>query len=428
MGSIDDHAFLAEDAEIEVLFVHPKSRNGHRGRRAGGLHPARDQFGPSEAGPDLLDLCEKAGASRLQVASVDEEDVAWLQYTGGTTGRPEVMLSHRAMAQEVQTVTASWDCPNARSTCVLPDHARRVAAGGPRVGARRDRRPPAGFPARGLAIGDRDREGQLRLRRTDHALHPPRQGRSCSRDTSSLETICYGAAPISPPRLVEAQEAFGPVLHQIYGQTECVGMTTSLRKDEHDPAGRPELLTSCGRPAAGVRVEILDDQGNAVTDGEVGEIAVRSRVVMNGYWKREEETAEVLRDGWLRTGDMGSVIPKASSTSWTEEGHDRHRWIQRTRRRSRTSWSVTTRCGRRPSSASPTRSGARPSRRSWLRVRARDAVDTAALQALVRERKGGHQVPKRVEIVPELPTTSVGKIDKKALRAAYWSGEDRGIH
>lgn len=65
-------------------------------------------------------------------------------------------------------------------------------------------------------------------------------------DLSSLETVVYGSAPTSAPRLVEAIDALGPVLLQAYGQTESLGMATTLRKEEHDPSRRPQLLGSCG--------------------------------------------------------------------------------------------------------------------------------------------------------------------------------------
>jgi fatty-acyl-CoA synthase len=109
---------------------------------------------------------------------------------------------------------------------------------------------------------------------------------------------------MTPVRIAEALEAFGAVLMQGYGQTECLGMCTSLRKDEHDPARRPGLLASCGRAVAGVRAEILSDEGTPVPHGEVGEVCLRSRVVMTGYRNQPEHTAAALEGGWLYTADL----------------------------------------------------------------------------------------------------------------------------
>jgi fatty-acyl-CoA synthase len=205
-------------------------------------------------------------------------------------------------------------------------------------------------------------------------------------------------------------------------------MSTSLRKDEHDPVARPDLLTSCGRAAAGIRIELLDDDGAPVPDGAVGEISVRSRVIMNGYWKRARETADALRDGWLRTGDMGvrddggflhivdrkkdmivtggfNVYPKEIEDVLT--GHESV-WEAAVIGLPDEKWgeSVT----------------------AFVVPRPGMEIDTAALTALVKRRKGTHQAPKRVEVVSELPTTGVGKIDKKALRAIHWVGQNRHVH
>jgi fatty-acyl-CoA synthase len=431
MGSVDDHVFLCDDAEIEVLVVHPSyaATAAAVAQRSASVRHVLG-LGPTDAGPDLLELCARSAPHRLRAPDLGEDTTAWLQYTGGTTGRPKgAMLSHRALVQEVQTLTASWG---------LPEQPVYLAASPITHAAMR---PVAPVLARGGTVVlqqsfDPDRWlDAIAAERVNYAFVVPTmlyamldRADPAARDTSAIETLCYGAAPISPPRLLEAQEAFGPVLMQVYGQTENVGMTTSLRKDEHDPIGRPELLSSCGRPAAGVRVELLDDDGEPVPDGEVGEVSVRSRVVMDGYWKRAEETAEALRGGWLRTGDLGvrddegflhlvdrkkdmivtggfNVYPKEIEDVLT--GHDSvraaaviglpdDRWGE----------SVT----------------------AFVVPRPGAAVDVAALTALVKERKGAHQAPKRVEVVPELPTTGVGKIDKKALRAAHWAGEDRRVH
>lgn len=431
LGSVEDHVVLCEDAEIEVLVVHPAFAGtaAEIADRAGSVKHVLS-IGPSDAGPDLLALCAAAGPRRLAAPVVDEDTTAWLQYTGGTTGRPKgAMLSHRALVQEVQTLTASWGLPERpvylasspiTHAAVLPV-VPVLARGGTVV------LQQAFDPDAWLTLVERER--------VNYAFVVPTmlytmldKADPASRDTSSLETLCYGAAPMTPSRLLEAHEAFGQVMMQVYGQTECIGMTTSLRKDEHDPVGRPDLLTSCGRAALGVRVEILDEDGAAVADGEVGEIGVRSRAVMNGYWKREEETAEALRGGWLRTGDMGvrddggflhivdrtkdmivtggfNVFPREVEDVLTGHPDVRQaaviglpddRWGE----------SVT----------------------AFVVARPGAGVDAGELPALVRSRKGAHQVPKRVEFVPELPTTVVGKIDKKALRAAHWTGQGRNVH
>ena len=104
-------------------------------------------------------------------------------------------------------------------------------------------------------------------------------------DLSSLDMIIYGAAPMSPDRLLEGMRIFGNVFVQFYGQTEAPQCITTLRKVDHDP-GHPRRLGSCGRPNPLVEVKLFDLEMNEVKRGEAGEICVRGALVMNGYWKR----------------------------------------------------------------------------------------------------------------------------------------------
>src|SRR6185436_9867914 len=122
-------------------------------------------------------------------------------------------------------------------------------------------------------------------------------------DLTSLETIMYGASPISPARLAEGIERIGPVFAQLYGQTECGGIATSLWRAHHDPKNL-ERLASCGVPMPNVRVAILGENGERVPAGSPGEICIQGPSVMKGYFRQPELSAETLAGGWLHTGDM----------------------------------------------------------------------------------------------------------------------------
>jgi fatty-acyl-CoA synthase len=431
MGSVADHTFLCDDAGIDVLLVHPDflEVGTEVARRARTVRHLLT-LGPADAGTDLLAACASLPPSRLRVAELDEEHPGWVQYTGGTTGRSKgVLLPHRALVQSVQTCLLALG---------LPECPRYLAAS------------PITHAAVLPVLPTLSRGGTVVLHRgfdPDHWLRTVRDERinyafmvptmvyalldradPGAADTSSLQTLMYGAAPMTPTRIAEAQAALGPVLMQLYGQTESGGIATVLRKDEHDPVGRAGLLTSCGRPVPGVRVEMLDDDGAPVPDGGVGELSIRSRSVMSGYRNLPEETAAALRGGWLRTGDMAmrddegflhivdrkkDMIISGGFNVYPREVEDviaadpgvaavavigvpDDRWGE----------AVTAFVVARP--------GAEP--------------DVDALIAAVRSQKGAHQAPKRVELVAELPTTAVGKIDKKVLRSRYWTGRDRLVH
>jgi fatty-acyl-CoA synthase len=129
-----------------------------------------------------------------------------------------------------------------------------------------------------------------------------------STDLSSLQCFWYGAAPMSPTRLAEALDAIGPVMAQLFGQSEAPMMISTLSPAEHfrpDGTIAHERLASAGRPAPLVTVAIMDDRGELLPAGERGEIVVRSSLVMRGYYRNPEATAEASRFGWHHTGDIG---------------------------------------------------------------------------------------------------------------------------
>jgi acyl-CoA synthetase (AMP-forming)/AMP-acid ligase II len=240
----------------------------------------------------------------------DPEHLYCLFYTSGTTGRPKgVMLSHRAIVQvscNLAMETGPWltgekillmqPMSHGAGFFVLP----YVFKGGACVIMKHF------DPAEVLRLAAEHRVETIKLIPTmlQRILRVP--GVEKIR-LPALRAMIYGASPMPNEPLRQAIEVFGPgKLVQIYGQSECPVTLTILPADEHrldNP--HPERLTSAGRPWTTVEVRIEDDAGNALPDGQVGEVVLRGPHMMSGYWKRPELTAETLRDGWLRTRDMG---------------------------------------------------------------------------------------------------------------------------
>jgi len=128
-----------------------------------------------------------------------------------------------------------------------------------------------------------------------------------STDFSFLRYIYYGGAPLPAALLAECIEVFRCGFVQMYGMTETSGTITALAPEDHDPA-KGARMRSVGQPLAGVEINIIDAGGRTVGVGETGEIATRSAANMAGYFENPAATAEAVdAEGWLRTGDAGSV-------------------------------------------------------------------------------------------------------------------------
>jgi acyl-CoA synthetase (AMP-forming)/AMP-acid ligase II len=255
------------------------------------------------------------GADSDPAADVAGDELAWLFYTSGTTGRPKgAMLTHANLG----FVVASWLAdltPMDEHDVVL--HAAPLSHG-------------AGFhalaaTARGahqvmLPAGSFDPAGVLdviRSRAVTNTWMVPTQivmltdavaNGAARADLPSLRRVVYGGAPFPPAELRRALETFGPVFVQLFGQGETPMTATVLTPADHAAAlagHHPERLASAGWARPGMDVRVLGPDDREVPAGEVGEVCVRGPAVMAGYWERPAETAETLRNGWLHTGDMG---------------------------------------------------------------------------------------------------------------------------
>jgi fatty-acyl-CoA synthase len=218
--------------------------------------------------------------------AADGRHLAMLLYTGATTGVPKLVTHRNSYYDSVLNSSESFVDETSQDPktliCTLLTHTSGhvgfligILSGHTVVLLRK-------FSAR-AALSAMESEGITQVILVPPMLyelldHPD----YLTHSFPEVRTIFYTGAPAAPARIRQAIERFGPVLHQIYGASED-GLVSALAPEEHDLT-HPETLTSCGRPVPGVEVELRDGEGNAVPTGEAGELYVRSRTVMEGYW------------------------------------------------------------------------------------------------------------------------------------------------
>ncbi|MEV5650236.1 long-chain fatty acid--CoA ligase [Nocardia sp. NPDC052254] len=249
------------------------------------------------------------------------------------------------------------------------------------------------------------------------------------RDLSSLRCLWYGAAPMSPSRLEQALQRIGPVLGQLFGQTEAPNMIATLAPADHfrpDGSVATELLTSAGRPTPLTTVAIMGAKGALLPAGQRGEIVVRGPLVMDGYHDNPEATAEVSAFGWHHTGDIGYldhdgylfVVDRAKDMIITggfnvysaevEQALLAHPAVKD----SAVVGLPDPKWGERVAAAIEMRPG-------------HDAPEFEII-AFVKQRIGSVKAPKEIEVWGELPRSKVGKILKNEVRAGMRNTREGG--
>lgn len=365
-----------------------------------------------------------------------EDDLAGLFYTSGTTGTPKgVMLSHRNLwMNAMHTLAARAPEPKAVflhaapmfHLATFPAVINNTLNGGAHAILPK-------FDLKVLMeIIERDRVTSTVLVPTmiNFLINHPDIGKH---DLSSLRLITYGASPMPVELLKQAMKAFPSVeFFQGYGQSESSPLLTVLKPEDHITEG-PERITrrlaSCGRAVIGVEVEVVDENGAPVSQGEVGEVAARGPNVMLGYWKRPEETATTLRRGWLHTGDMATV---------DEDGYiylvDRKKDMIISGGENVYSTEVENVVYQHPAIREAAVIGV-PDEKWGETVKAIVTLKDGAslneneLIEFCASRLADYKVPKSVEIrADELPKSGTGKILKKELRETYWHGHTRRIN
>jgi long-chain acyl-CoA synthetase len=241
-----------------------------------------------------------------------DDDLAWLFYTSGTTGRPKgAMLTHRVLGVMSHAYAAEVDAV-APGDAIL--HAAPMSHGsGLYIMAHVARLGVQVVPESGAFEAEEIFRLFAAWPKSSMFAAPTMIKRltACAADcrAENIRTIIWGGGPMYVEDAVAAIERFGPRFAQIYGQGESPMTITTLSRediaDRRHPAWR-ERLASAGRPFACCEVGVVDALDRSLAAGEAGEIVCRGATVMPGYWRDAQASAETLRAGWLHTGDIGT--------------------------------------------------------------------------------------------------------------------------
>ena len=367
---------------------------------------------------------------------VSPEDVCLVMYSSGTTGRPKgVMLTHTNMVSHTVNSHDGWEFdPGDKNMVAMP--LFHVGGSSYVLFGIHDgipsymTRDPDGASLAGAILN-----GANRTFLVPAVLAQVLQaGPDAVKLFGALKTYTYGAAPMPPPLLRAAMEAWPDTdFMQVYGLTEVSGVATHLMPDEHRDAvtgGHPERLVSAGRPVPGVELRIVDPGTlEELPAGETGEIWLRTPQLFKGYLGKPEETAAVItEDGWFRTGDMGKV--DADGFVFVE---DRLKDMIITGGENVYSPEVERVLAEHPAVMEVAIIGVPDDTwgESVKGVVALKPDTTATEEELIefcRESLARFKCPRSVDIIEALPRNPTGKILKRELRKPYWEGRDRAVN
>lgn len=297
-------AFILENSETQIVFATPDLANNltEAGVASKVVDTATDRFAQVSSYTPLAELVDRA-----------PDDLCWLFYTSGTTGKPKgVMITHRMLMTMSMTYGSDVDQVTAEDSVLYAAPMSHGAGIYNMIhvlhGARHVCPVSGGFDE--AEIFDLARQfGRVQMFAAPTMVKRMTEiAKTTGENGEGIRTIVYAGGPMYLADIQDAVDHFGPIFVQIYGQGECPMGITALSRHDVTDRSHPrwkERLASVGRAQSPVEVRIGDAEGNPLPAGEHGEIMVRGDIVMPGYWHNSEATAKTIVNGWLLTGDMG---------------------------------------------------------------------------------------------------------------------------
>lgn len=438
--SVDEHRWQVDLARPKVVFIENKliASHGPMLREAGCTIVVMDPLDAQHEGEggDLLtfqELIDSATDADNDVALDQHAHTAVMRFTGGTTGRGKcAMYSADNLLACRDSALASPELGFDASTRML--HVAPLTHGTQMMFY-----PTVFAGGANITLNALDLEQWSRVAESERATHSflvptvlyrlLEMQRANPRNFSSLRTIVYGAAPMSAAKLNELVDCFGPIFAQGYGSTETPTFVSVLDKADHrtDSPQAVRRMSSAGRVTPGIEVFITDAEGRELPQGATGEIRIRSRAMIQGYFGNPEGTASEFVDGAWRSGDLGYV---------DEDGFlfivDRLKDMIISGGFNIYAIEVEAALASHPAVLMSAIVGIPHD--EWgeavhgeVVLRHDMSTTDAELIAHVRSKLGGFKAPKSIAFVETLPLTVVGKVLRRHVRDKYWQGRQRQV-
>jgi acyl-CoA synthetase (AMP-forming)/AMP-acid ligase II len=419
--------YIINYSEANTLFVGPELLEMAKQLQPR-LPKVKNFISLETATPDMLSLSDllTSYSQAEPDVQVDEDDPVGIIYTSGTTGVPRgALYTQRALIDDSRTLVMNMN--------LYPEHKRVLITPLFHIAGNTHFRSTLYIGGCNIIMKFFDPAATLQTIQDERATHmdivPTHLAAMLNLpdlkkyDISSMEFLWYGGSPMPLEVLKKGMKVFGPIFAQGYGQSESGPAISHLSKEDHNVLDRPEReqrkLMSAGRPNIGVQVRIVDDEGNDVELGEMGEIIVRSKHNMMGYWHKPEETKEALVDGWLHTGDMGY---------YDDEGYiyiaDRKKDMIISGGENVYPREVEEVLYQHPAILEAAVIGVPDP--YWVErvhavviTRKGESTTPEELTVFCKKRIAGYKVPKTIEFVDSIPKNPAGKILKKELREKY---------